>query len=97
MKKDQIVEITIEDMSTEGQGIGRAFEALPPAPGPETEDSGSAAAPDEQDRGLVVFVSGTVPGDRVKARLTKVKKNYAFGRVEEILEESPGRSGSFDC
>lgn len=41
--------------------------------------------------GMVVFVGGTVPGDRAKVQLTKVKKNYAFGKLVEILEKSPDR------
>ena len=74
MEKGQITELWIEDMSAEGQGIGRA-----------------------SDGGMVVFVADTVPGDRVRARLTKVKKNYAFGRLEELLEPSPHRNEEFDC
>ena len=78
MNKGEIYELTIEDMSAEGQGIGRIREA------------GDAA-------GMVVFVGGTVIGDRVRARLTKVKKHFAFGRLEEILEPSAQRSEEFDC
>lgn len=42
--------------------------------------------------GLAVFVDGAVIGDVVKAELTKLKKNYAFGKLVEILEPSPYRS-----
>ncbi|MBR1992892.1 MAG: 23S rRNA (uracil(1939)-C(5))-methyltransferase RlmD, partial [Firmicutes bacterium] len=72
MEKGQIVEVRIEDMSHEGQGIGRAD-------------------------GLVVFVPGTVVGDLAKAQLTKVKKNYAFSRLVEIVEYSEARDEEFDC
>ncbi len=65
----QVVEVKIEDMSREGQGIGRAG-------------------------GLVIFVPGAVAGDVVRAELTKVKKNYAFSRLLEILELSPWRGQS---
>src|SRR5437016_5646438 len=41
--------------------------------------------------GFVVFVPGVVPGDTVKAKVRKVKKNLAEARVIEILEESPYR------
>lgn len=41
--------------------------------------------------GLAVFVPGTVVGDKVKARLVKVKKKYAQGEVVEILTPSPDR------
>ncbi len=41
--------------------------------------------------GIAVFVPGTAPGDRVKARIIKKKKRYREAKVEEILEESPIR------
>lgn len=41
--------------------------------------------------GLAVFVKGAVVGDVIIAELTKVKKNYAFGRLIEIVEPSEGR------
>lgn len=66
IEKGQYYELKIEDMSSEGQGIGRID-------------------------GMAVFVDGAVVGDVVKAELTKLKKNYAFGRLTEILEPSPDR------
>ena len=66
MEKGQILELKIEDMSSEGAGIGKAD-------------------------GFAVFVKNTVVGDVVKAELTKVKKNYGFGRVTEVVEASPWR------
>ena len=41
--------------------------------------------------GLAVFVPQTAVGDRVSARVLKVKKNYAFARLEELLTCSPHR------
>ncbi len=38
--------------------------------------------------GYVVFVTGALPGDRVRVRLTKAKRNHGEGRALEIL--SPG-------
>ena len=72
MEKEQICELLIEDISSEGSGIGRAG-------------------------GLVVFVDGALPGDRIRARFTKVKKNYALADLEEIIEYSEHRSDEFDC
>lgn len=66
IEKGQSYELTIEDMSTDGQGIGRI-------------------------EGMAVFVDGAVIGDEIKAELTKLKKNYAFGRLTEIIEPSPHR------
>ena len=73
MEKGNIVEIRIEDMSGEGQGIGKTA------------------------GGFVVFVPGAVAGDVVRAELTKVKKNYGFARLLDVLEESPDRTDEFDC
>ena len=41
--------------------------------------------------GYVVFVSGGVPGDRVRALVGKSKRAYAEARAIEILEPSPER------
>jgi 23S rRNA (uracil1939-C5)-methyltransferase len=41
--------------------------------------------------GYVVFVEGGIPGDRVRARVTKAKRAYAQARAEAILEPSPER------
>ncbi len=40
------------------------------------------------DGGYVVFVSGALPGDYVKAVVVKRKRSYAHARLVEILEES---------
>jgi 23S rRNA (uracil1939-C5)-methyltransferase len=41
--------------------------------------------------GYVVFVSGALPGDRVRARLQKAKRAYAEGNAVELLRESSER------
>ena len=41
--------------------------------------------------GLVFFVKGSVMGDVVEAKILKVKKNYAYAKVEKLLEASPFR------
>jgi len=40
---------------------------------------------------LVVFVARALPGDRVRARVTKYKRRYAEARAIELLEAGPGR------
>ncbi len=40
---------------------------------------------------LVVFVARALPGDRVRARVTKFKRRYAEARAIELLEPGPGR------
>ena len=41
--------------------------------------------------GYVVFVSGGLPGDRVRVRLTKAKRAYAEGGVVELISPSSDR------
>ena len=41
--------------------------------------------------GFVVFVQGAVPGDVVRATVTKAKRGYAEARVVELVEPSPER------
>lgn len=41
--------------------------------------------------GYTLFVSGALPGDTVLARIVKAQKSYAFGRLQKIIEASPGR------
>jgi 23S rRNA (uracil1939-C5)-methyltransferase len=41
--------------------------------------------------GFVVFVRGAVPGDRVRARVSKAKRSFAEADVAELLEPSPER------
>lgn len=44
-----------------------------------------------RSNGLAIFVKGAVIGDVVTAELTKVKKNYAFGRLLTVEEPSDDR------
>lgn len=41
--------------------------------------------------GFVVFVRGGLPGDRVRARVTKVKRGFAEGLASTLLEPGPDR------
>lgn len=41
--------------------------------------------------GLVLFVRGAIPGDRIKAQVVKKKRDYAEARLIELLEPSPDR------
>src|SRR5947208_8464808 len=41
--------------------------------------------------GYVVFVAGAVPGDRVRAVVTKRKRAYAEAQTTEVVEPSPDR------
>lgn len=65
--KNQEIEIDINTLGSEGEGIGR------------TED------------GCTVFVADALPGDRVLAHITKVKKTYAYAFAAKILTPSSFR------
>ena len=42
-------------------------------------------------QGLTIFVQGALPKERVLAKITLVKKNYALASLQKILEEAPER------
>lgn len=65
-EKNQILTIDIEDITSEGEGIGKID-------------------------GYPFFVKDAVIGDRVEIRVIRVKKNYAYGRLEKVLVPSPFR------
>ncbi len=78
-----------------GGSVPQQQAASRPRPGDELEltvDSlafgGAGVA---RSDGYVVFVSGAVPGDRVRARVRKRKRAYAEALAVEILEPSPDR------
>ena len=71
MKKNDIIELEITDISSEGSGIGKYD-------------------------GMAIFAPLTAVGDTVRARIVKVKKNYAFAKAEEIITPSEHRTDT-DC
>lgn len=66
MKKDDVIEVFIEDLSDEGAGIGKY-------------------------EGMTFFIKDALVGDRVRAKIMKLKKTYGYARLMEILEASPSR------
>ncbi len=66
LEKNKEYIIDIEDIGTDGEGIGRID-------------------------GIAVFVKDTVMGDKAKIKIIKAKKNYAYGRLMEIIISSPYR------
>lgn len=73
MIKNDIYEITIDDIGNDGEGIGHVLDR-------------------QNGKSFAVFVKDTVIGDRASIRIIKVKKTYAYGRLEELLELSPYRT-----
>jgi 23S rRNA (uracil1939-C5)-methyltransferase len=47
-------------------------------------------------QGQVVLVRGTIPGERVRARIERVGRGVAYAAMEEILEASPDRRPAAD-
>ena len=66
MKKNQIIDLEITDLSYEAMGVAH-------------------------DEGLTIFVTNALPGEIVSAKILKVKKNFAFAKIEKIKKESPDR------
>ena len=68
--KNQLLTVSIEDMSSNGEGIGRYD-------------------------GYTLFVKDAVIGDVVVAKLTGIRKNYAYARCEKLITPSPKRTRPF--
>ena len=79
MDKNQIIELTVEDMLDDGRAFGR-YE------GCAVFVSGGCALPDGSG------AAGAVPGDRIRARVLKSKKSSAEAALEEILAPSADRT-----
>ncbi|RMC24897.1 MULTISPECIES: 23S rRNA (uracil(1939)-C(5))-methyltransferase RlmD [unclassified Lactobacillus] len=41
--------------------------------------------------GMTVFVTNALPGEVISAKILKVKKTFAFAKIERIIKESPDR------
>ncbi len=66
IKKNDIIELSITEMTGQGSGIGKY-------------------------EGMAIFVPMTAKGDKILAKVLKVKKNYAFAKIEKILISSEAR------
>ncbi len=65
-KKNDVVTVRIEDMGTDGEGIGKV-------------------------NGFTLFIKDALIGDVVEAKLMKIKKNYGYARLMNIITPSPDR------
>ena len=55
----------------------------------EIEDIGNDGEGIGKADGFTLFVKDAVVGDTVEARIVKVRKNYAYARLEKVIEPSP--------
>jgi 23S rRNA (uracil1939-C5)-methyltransferase len=83
-----LIELTITDLSDSGDGVGRYSDPTLGSSGQASPDHGS---PGQAAPGRVVFVPDSVTGDRLRVRLVRVKKQFAHGKIHEILTPSPHR------
>ncbi|ADE56933.1 23S rRNA (uracil(1939)-C(5))-methyltransferase RlmD [Aminobacterium colombiense] len=65
---DEIINLKIETISSDGSGIAR-----------------------RPKDGLVYFVPGALPEEEIRVRVTKKKRDYAIGEIQEIIAPHPQR------
>ena len=46
---------------------------------------------------FIVFIPGTIKGEKVKILIVKVTTSHAFGKVLKIIKESNSRNNNIDC
>lgn len=81
IKKGDIVELQIEKYAFEGKGIAKVSKNDLLGLNDETGN----------EKNYVVFVQGSYPGDKVRARLLKIKNSYAEALAVNILTPSNAR------
>jgi len=84
LKKGDTLELTISRYASEGKGIARVNRSKI-KPAQKTEDQ------NVEEENYVVFVHGSYPGDKVTARLRKIKNSYAEAKAIEIISPSKHR------
>ena len=67
VKKNEVLELKIEDYAFGGKGIARIH---------------------SEEGSFVIFVPNTLPGQLVKAQISKSSKNYAEAKLIDVLEPS---------
>lgn len=72
LKKNQELELDIQDLSYEGKGVAKVDD-------------------------FTLFVDNALPGEKVKAVITRVNKNFGFAKTLDVLVESPDRVHDIDA
>ena len=80
-QKGEDLLLTIEDYTTEGNGVGHIQE-------------GDGFEKGDPRIGFTVFVSNSLPGDRVLAEVFECKKSYARARLKKRIRPSSSRRKS---
>lgn len=64
--KNQVIQLKIQDLGNQGEGIGRFQE-------------------------FTIFVEGALPGEEVEVRIVRVCKNFAYGKLLQVVQASAER------
>src|SRR5471032_2971863 len=81
----QEIELEIATLTNLGSGLGRV--PLPDADFPPADPS----APATENRGWVVMVPFTLPGEKVRARVFRNHRNFSEADLVAVLTPSPAR------
>ncbi|MCX7611336.1 MAG: 23S rRNA (uracil(1939)-C(5))-methyltransferase RlmD [Ignavibacterium sp.] len=81
IKKGDLIELSITKYAFEGKGIAKI-----------SKDKLLGKENSSTEENYVVFVQNSYPGDKVKARLLKIKNSYAEAVATEILKSSEYRT-----
>ncbi|MBQ7723490.1 MAG: 23S rRNA (uracil(1939)-C(5))-methyltransferase RlmD, partial [Selenomonadaceae bacterium] len=84
--------IKIHGLGSSGEGVGKAVRSYELG-GRSYNDAEQLLTPTSSL--LIIFVEGALPGEEVLAEIVTVKKNYAVGRLVEIVKKSPERVEPF--
>lgn len=85
LKKNDLITLTIEKLSHEGQGI--AFLAI------ETPPQKNAKALEENDQEKIIpcYIENALPTEKVEVKILRIEKKRAFGKVQKFLTTSAKR------
>jgi 23S rRNA (uracil1939-C5)-methyltransferase len=83
LKKGDELELEISGYGYEGKGISKVHKKI--------IKSISTTNTDSELPNYIVFVTGSYPGDRVQAKLRKIKNSYSEAKLVEIIKPSEFR------
>ena len=83
MKKGDELELEIAGYAYEGKGISKVHKKI--------IKPGSTTNGDSDLPNYIVFVTGSYPGDRVQAKLRKIKNSYSEAKLIDIIKPSEFR------
>ncbi len=86
MAMNDIITLHIESLTHDGRGLARAHGETLSASAPA---AGGRASGRARNRGTVIFVTGGLPGQTVRARVVRRKASFCEAEALEILQEAP--------